>query len=129
MSIEKVIVPYEILFRLSEGGTVAGCHRRDLEIVREAETGEVYSAKELGVKPIEGAAMDAVLGVINTSQAETIFQQNKVISQSSEIIENLKSVLAEKENQIQHCVSEIDRLTNELAASLAGQGVANAGAE
>lgn len=66
MSIQKSIIPYEILFRLAADGSVSGCHRRDLEIVTDSESNETYVVKELDPQPIIGDAMDSVLGLVNT---------------------------------------------------------------
>lgn len=122
MSIQEINLPYEILYRLNEDGTVAGCHRRDLQIVKNMETGQVYSAKESDPMPIEGAEMDAVLGVITAAQQATIATQGAQIS-------GLQNQLTEKNSQLKTFADEITRLTNELAAATAVNGEVNAGAE
>jgi len=104
MSIQEINVPYEILYRLNEDGTVAGCHRCDLQIVKNTETGQVYNAKELDPQPIEGADMDSVLGLITTAQAATIAQQNTAIGDlnaSLSTLESQKSELLDLVNRLQ----------------------------
>lgn len=73
--------PYEILFRLAKDGSVAGCHRRDLRVIEDDVTGQIYSEQELDPVAITpGAAMDAVLGTINTSLLATIAAQDAEIA-------------------------------------------------
>lgn len=79
MTIEKKIIPYEILFRLTQAGEVQGCHLRNLEIVADSQSGEVYAVKELDPEPVAGAAMDSVLGVINTALTTTIAGLNSEV--------------------------------------------------
>lgn len=67
MTINRYTYPYEILFRLTRNGTVQGCHRRDIEIVKDDDTGEVYSTRESDPVPISGTDMEAVLGTVNTA--------------------------------------------------------------
>lgn len=143
MAIEQIFVPYEILYRLNEDGTVAGCHRRDLKLIRDDETGEVFDAKELDPQPIDGAAMEAVLGVITTAQAVTIAQQNaqlldlqnqlaqvtEINNQQADLVSNLQNQNTQLSSQIEFANDEIIRLTAELAAATAVNGEVNAGAE
>lgn len=84
MTIEKINTPYEILYRLNEDGSVSGCHRRELETIKDTSTGEVYSVKEVGPFPIEGAEMEAVLGEINTSLSLSLSQRDQAISDLQE---------------------------------------------
>lgn len=67
MTINRYVYPYEILFRLLQSGEVQGCHRRDIEIVKDDDTGEVYSTRETDPVPIAGSDMEAVLGTVNTA--------------------------------------------------------------
>jgi len=46
MSVEKITVPYEILFRFDASGVVVGAHEKQIEITRDTETGEVYAQRE-----------------------------------------------------------------------------------
>jgi hypothetical protein len=108
MAIEQVTVPYEILYRLAEDGTVAGCHRRDLEIIRNTETGQVYSAKELDPQPVDGAEMEAVLGVITTAQAATIAQQNTQIADLQNQLSQKSDALSSAENQSEDLTAQLD---------------------
>lgn len=88
MSINRYVYPYEILFRLLQSGEVQGCHRRDIEIVKDDGTGEIFSTRETDPVPISGADMEAVLGTINTAlvaslaaaQAEAASFQNELYS-------------------------------------------------
>lgn len=50
--IEVIQQPYEFLVRINDG-EVSGAHVRRLEVVKNTETGEVYSEKELPAEPIE----------------------------------------------------------------------------
>lgn len=52
MSINKIVQPYEFLVRINDG-EISGAHVRRLEVVKDTETGEVFSAKELPAEPIE----------------------------------------------------------------------------
>ena len=139
MPIEKKIIPYEILFRLSEAGAVQGCHRRNLEMIADSETGEVYSAKELDPESISGEAMDAVLGAINTALTSTVASLNEIISTRVAEIAELKRASShahEKMSALEvECASLVDQLSeaNEtavvLSRRLAELEAANAGAE
>lgn len=50
--IEVIQQPYEFLVRINNG-EISGAHVRRLEVVKNTETGEVYSEKELPAEPIE----------------------------------------------------------------------------
>lgn len=50
--IEKKEIPYEFLVRINVG-EISGAHVRRLEVVKDSETGEVYSAKEMPAQAIE----------------------------------------------------------------------------
>lgn len=138
MSIEKQIKPYEILIRLDDAGAVSGCHRRDLEIVINTETGEVYSSKERDPQPIVGADMDAVLGVINTgltvaldSASAANAQLNQLLSDRDASIAQLNSAAAEKDAALEQAVLQVQSLQQvnaELTARVAELEAASAGA-
>lgn len=128
MSIQKKIIPYEILFRLTGDGEVHGCHRRNLEIVTDTETGEIYSAKELDPVSISGEAMDSVLGLINTSLVTTVDGLNgeavvlraeiaaleQVRDQASEAVAELQAANLALSNQ----VIDSNEIINQLNAQL-----------
>lgn len=63
MSVEKIVTPYEVLFRFDVSGVVIGAHEKQLEITRDTETGEVYATKELDPVDItEKEYLKAALG-------------------------------------------------------------------
>jgi hypothetical protein len=64
---------YEVLFRFSKDGTIAGAHRKDLTVIKNGDT--VLSESESTAKPIAGADIEALLGEICTAQCATIDQQ------------------------------------------------------
>lgn len=73
--------PYEILFRLAKDGAVSGCHRKDLRVIEDDETGQIYSEQELDPVAITpGAAMDGVLGTVNTALLATIAGRDAMIA-------------------------------------------------
>lgn len=95
MGIQIVQVPYEILFRVNEDGTVDGCHCRYLEITRDDTTGTRHNTKELDPQPIAGDLMDEILGVINTALTITLTSRD----------------------------SQVEKLTNALNIAQSGAGI------
>lgn len=120
MAIEKITVPYEILFRLAEDGSVAGCHRRDLEILRDNETGYVYPARELDPQPVEGEVMELVLGVIATAQAVTIDQQSAQIAEKTSALESVVGAAQDLTAQLDIAGQAIAQ-QNEMISALQNQ--------
>lgn len=73
--------PYEILFRLAKDGSVSGCHRKDLRVLEDDTTGQIYSEQELDPVAITaGELMDGVLGTINTAVLTTIADREATIT-------------------------------------------------
>lgn len=74
MAIEKIVTPYEILVRFDADG-IKAAHVKDLEELKDTETGEVYSdsAKECPARPLDlaGEEYQSIVSSINTAiQAE-----------------------------------------------------------
>lgn len=67
MSIEVQNLPYEVLFRFNEDGSFKGAHRKDLEIVVNTATGQVYSTKELDPIAVSLEGLDPVISSLNLS--------------------------------------------------------------
>lgn len=108
MSINRYVYPYEILFRLLQSGEVQGCHRRDIEIVKDDETGEVYSTRETDPVPIAGSDMDAVLGTVNTALVASLA--------------TAQAQATDFENQFNNCQADVQQVAQEradIAAQLA----------
>lgn len=108
MSIEKITVPYEFLFRMSESGEIAGMHRRDLEIVRDTETGKIYSATELPPEPVTGENVSLVAGELNASLIATINSLN-------DQVESLQGQNAELSVEVERLNGVVSDLTLSLA--------------
>lgn len=109
MTIEKVTLPYEIMFRLADTGSVSGCHRRDIEVVRDSETGEVYSAKELDPQPISGGnEMDAVLGQINSSLAQSLAEKDIELASKSASLDSANDQLMQVVAQSEDLTAQLD---------------------
>lgn len=121
MTINRHTYPYEILFRLAQGGSVQGCHRRDLEIVRDDETGAVYSTKETDPRHIAGPDMDAVLGTINmalvASLSEAEFRADGLSADLAQLQSQHDQVLAEQQNVLLEKDGQIDNLNQAVQDS------------
>jgi hypothetical protein len=77
MSVEKIVTPYEVLFRFDVSGVVIGAHEKQLEITRDTETGEVYATKELDPVDItEKEYLKAALGKTCVALNATIAKNN-----------------------------------------------------
>jgi hypothetical protein len=100
MAIERIVKPYEILFRLTPTGTVQGCHVRDLEIVTDTTTGEVFASKELDPKPVSGAYLTAILGTINTSLVKTLTERDIALADKDTLLAEKEEELAAKEEEL-----------------------------
>jgi hypothetical protein len=92
MAVEKIISPYEVLFRFDVSGVVVGAHEKQLEITRDTETGEVYATKELDPVDIsEKDYLKAALGKTCVALNATIVK-NKAEKEAAK-----EARLAEKE--------------------------------
>jgi hypothetical protein len=123
MAINRYTYPYEILFRLTQSGGVQGCHRKDLEIVKDDETGEIYSTKETDPMAIAGADMDAVLGTLNTALlanvAEVEQQTNSLTAQLGAAQTALQQAEQDRDDlvsQLQQANEQIQLLNDQLSA-------------
>ncbi|HTF85296.1 MAG TPA: hypothetical protein VL987_12000 [Cellvibrio sp.] len=108
MTINRYVYPYEILFRLMQSGEVQGCHRRDIEIVKDDDTGEIYSTRETDPVSISGADMEAVLGTVNTALVASL-----AAAQSQAV---------DFESQFNNCQADVQQIAQEradIAAQLA----------
>ena len=59
MTIQAITQPYEILIRFTDG-VQTGCHYKTIEVVTDGT--RIYSATEGQPMPLEGEAVQAVLG-------------------------------------------------------------------
>lgn len=101
MTINRYVYPYEILFRLTQSGEVQGCHRRDIEIVKDDDTGEIYSTRETDPVSISGADMEAVLGTVNTALVASL-----AATQSQAV---------DFESQFNNCQADVQQIAQERA--------------
>lgn len=93
--------PYEILFRLAKDGSVSGCHRKDLRVIEDDVTGQIYSEQELDPIAITpGAAMDGVLGTVNTALLTTIAERDATIADLQSQLSACQTQAAELSQQI-----------------------------
>lgn len=109
MSIVKKTVPYEILFRLKEDGSVQGCHKKELKLLVDDETGEILSAKELDPESLAGEAITQVLGVINTGLSQSLDQSTEEVLLLSQEVDNLKSVIENKNKELSELAAHRDQ--------------------
>lgn len=97
------------MFRLSNTGSVSGCHRRDIEVVRDSETGEVYQAKELDPQPISaGNEMDHVLGQINSSLAQSLAEKDAALASNSASLDSANDQLVQAADQREELTAQLD---------------------
>lgn len=97
--------PYEILFRLAKDGSVSGCHRKDLRVIEDDETGQIYSEQELDPVAITpGAAMDGVLGTVNTALLTTIAGRDATIADLESQLDECQAQAAALNQQIDSVV-------------------------
>lgn len=130
MAINRHTHPYEILFRLRQDGSVQGCHRKDLEIVKDDDTGEIFSARETDPMPIAGDHIDSVLGVVNSALivslaevqalADTIEGQLRKCEADAQSIEHERDDLAVQLNQANETIQELTAQVQELLSRLVG---------
>lgn len=122
--IERKISTYEILFRLNKDGSIAGAHRRDLLEMKDNSTGHEF-VRELDPQPVEGQAMDDILGVINTSLLKSLATEkeaNQVLwDESQNTIGALQKRIEILEGQLTLRATLLEQLTNELTSLKAQQ--------
>lgn len=108
MAINRYVYPYEILFRLMQSGEVQGCHRRDIEVVKDDDTGEIFSTRETDPTPISGEEMELVLGAINTALVASL-------AVAEEQVVDLKNQLYSCQAKSQQIAQEHDAMVEQLA--------------
>jgi predicted RNase H-like nuclease (RuvC/YqgF family) len=113
MSIVKKTVPYEILFRLKDDGSIQGCHKRDLKMVVDEDTGEILSAKELDPESLAGEAITQVLGVINLGLSQSLDQTIEEVILLSHEVDSLKTVVENKNKQLEELAAHRDQVEND----------------
>jgi hypothetical protein len=113
MSIVEKTVPYEILFRLKEDGSIQGCHKKELKLLVREETGEVLSAKELDPEPLTGDAVTQVLGVINSGLSQSLDQTIEEVILLSQEVDSLKTVVENKNKQLEELAAHRDQVEND----------------
>lgn len=87
---------YEVLFRFSQDGTIAGAHRKNITVLEDSEKG-VRTETESAAIPVEGADIEDLLGEIVVAQAATIADRDSQISvlqsQVSQLQQQLESLM------------------------------------
>lgn len=79
---------------------IEGCHRKDLRVIEDDETGQIYSEQELDPIAITpGAAMDGVLGTVNTALLTTIAGRDATIADLESQLDECQTQTAELNNQ------------------------------
>lgn len=91
---------YEVLFRFSEDGTLAGAHRKNLTVLEDSDKG-IRTETESAALPVEGDDIADLLGEVVVAQAATI---------------------AERDSQLSAAMAEADQLRQQLSALNSGQG-------
>lgn len=81
MSLQRNVKPYEILFRLTPSGAIAGCHKRELESIIDTTTGELFASKELDPVPITGDYINAIIGTINAALVLTLQERDTALQE------------------------------------------------
>lgn len=115
MGIQKKTVPYEVLFRLNEDGSIRGCHRRDLEVIYDDETDEVIASKDIPAQGVDdlpeiAALVEADLVEANDalkSEGDTLKAE---IRAASDALEELDRQLKAREKQAEEALSQAEAL-------------------
>lgn len=91
---------YEVLFRFSQDGTIAGAHRKNITVLEDSAKG-IRTETESMALPVEGDDIADLLGEVIVAQSATI---------------------AERDLQLAEAMAEVDQLRQQLSALNSGQG-------
>lgn len=119
MNIQQRVTPYEILFRLNPDGTIAGCHKRELETIVDVDSGVVYATKELDPAAITGQYVNTVLGTVNSSLVLTLTERDAQLAQATEVLEIVQRDLGTAGASIAELQAEVAGLHEVLSTTVA----------
>lgn len=119
MSIIKTTQPYEFLIRWNQDGTVSGQHIQYREIVKDTETGEVYSDRPGNALPVtEGGdyPLNDVLSEIQVLQATEIEAKQQTITSAQEALgvmtNDRDNKQAERDVKSVECVEHLNEIAS-----------------
>lgn len=124
MSIVKTTQPYEFLIRWDQDGAVSGQHVQYREVVKDTETGEIYSDKPGDALPITEMGdypLSDVLAEVQILQAAEIETKRQTIDVTQQTLATAQSDLtasnAECATHIEN-IATLQTTTSDLAAEI-----------
>jgi len=106
MTIEKTSQPYEFLIRWDEEGNVKGQHIQYREIVKDTDTGEIYSDKPTQALPVTESGefpLGEVLSEVHIAQTKAVETKTQEVAtekkRADDTQKSLDTAVQEKDNE------------------------------